>query len=296
MWDLVLQGLGAGVPMLPRLLGMEKEDQETYGGLFGLGAGLLQGIVKPFAFGDGGGGGGGGGGAASPENKGALSELQQRASFAATGGEGAQANREAAEAARKFIGQQTADSRLAQMQQQALGSQALGGAQATTDLARSATLMNLGNQRRDLMQQAAAAGGSPAALAGVAGNLGQSSVQALNTLAQQGAQAQQQGISTAGQAFTSGENIRNADLAQQLANFQPYSVQKFSPTSASGLAGLASAASTAAGTSAMEDPLALLKQMTGKGANIIADRGFTQDTFEEMLRKAMMSGKFGSFS
>lgn len=268
-FNLLLQGAGAALGSTTAL-----------GPLAGVGVGVLQGLGDAFGIG---GGGAGSGGAATPQALDQLKNLQQMASFTSTGAEGAAANRESAEAARRFIGQQTADSRLAQMQQQALGSQALGGAQATTDLARSAAQMNLGNQRRDLMQQAAAAGGSPAALAGIAGNLGASSAQTLTNLAREGATAQQSAIQTAGQAFGESERIRQQDLAQQLQNFQPYALQKFGGTSAGGLAQLASAGQTAAATAAAEDPLALLKMMGGQGAMSQYNKNRDTQSKEEII-------------
>jgi len=272
--NLLLQGGGAALGTMTGL-----------GPLAGVGVGLFQGLADGFGISD-----GGGSSLQGPQTQQALDKLaqiQQMASYTSTGAEGAAANRESAEAARRFIGQQTADSRRAQMQQQALGSQALGGAQATTDLARSAAMMNLGNQSRDLMQQAAAAGGSPAALAGIAGNLGQSNTQTLTNLAQQGAQAQQSAIANAGQAFSESEKIRGQDLAQQLANFQPYALQKFGGTTAGGLGQLGQYQQTMAQTSAMEDPLALLKQMGGKGGNLLYNQPFEQATFDEMVAKAL---------
>lgn len=267
-YNLLLQGAGAALGAATGL-----------GPLAGVGVGVLQGLGDAFGIG---GGGGGGGGAATPQTLDQMKNLQQMASFTSTGAEGAAANRESAQAAKKFIGQQTADSRLAQMQQQALGSQALSGAQATTDLARSTAMMNLGNQRRDLMQQAAAAGGSPAALAGVAGSLGASSNQALTNLASQGAAAQQSAIANASKAFSEGEDIRGRDLAQQLQNFQPYALQKFGATSAGGLASLASANQAAAQTASMEDPLALLKMLGGQGATSQYSQPFEAQTQEQI--------------
>lgn len=269
-YNLLLQGAGAALGAATGL-----------GPLAGVGVGVLQGLGDAFGIS---GGGGGGGGAATPQALDQLKNLQQMASFTSTGAEGAAANRESAEAARKFIGQQTAEGRLAAQQQQALGSQALGGAQATTDLARSAAMMNLGNQRRDLMQQAAAAGGSPAALAGIASGLGQANTQTLTNLAQQGAAAQQGAIQSAGQAFAESEKIRGQDLAQQLANFQPYALQKFGGTSAGGVAQLSSAAQTAAQTGAMEDPLSLLKMMGGQGGMAQYNQPRDQMSKEQMLQ------------
>lgn len=276
MWDLLLQTAGAGLPMLPGLLGMDAKDTSKYGGLFGLGTGVLQGLGKAFGITD-----SGGSGAQSPQglkDLDTLGKLQQMSSYTQTGAEGAAANRESAEAARRFIGQQTAEGRLAAQTQRNLGAQALGGAQETTDLARAAAMTNLGNQRRDLMQQSAAAGASPAALAAMASNLGQANTQTLGALAQQGAAAQQAGLSQAGQAFSAAEQTRGADLAQQLANFQPYALQKNAATNAGALGQLGQYAQTGAQTSAMEDPTAWLKAQGGQGATQLAQRPFEDET------------------
>lgn len=268
MWDLLLQTAGAGLPMLPSLLGMKGEDASKYGQLFGLGSGVLQGLGSAFGITD-----GGGSSTQLPLDK--AAQVQQAASFTSTGAEGAAANRESAEAARRFIGQQTAEGRLAAQTQRALGSQALGGAQQTTDLARAAAMTNLGNQSRNLMQQAAAAGGSPAALAGIASNLGQANTQTLGNLAQQGAQAQQATLSQAGQAFSAAEQTRGADLAQQLANFQPYALQKFSGTTLGQLGGYQQ---TQQGMKAAEDPLSFLKARAGQGATQVMQQPFEDET------------------
>lgn len=210
--------------------------------------------------------------------------VQQAASYTSTGAEGAAANREAAEAARRFIGQQTAEGRLAAQTQRALGSQALGGAQQTTDLARSAAMTNLGNQSRNLMQQAAAAGGSPAALAGIASNLGQANTQTLNALAQQGAQAQQSAIGQAGQAFSAAEQIRGADLAQQLRNFEPYALQKFGGTN---LGQLGQYQQTSQQMQAAEDPLALLKALGGQAATQRMQQPFEDEAAARSMNMAL---------
>lgn len=262
--NLLLQGGAAGLGAMTGL-----------GPLAGIGAGLLQGMGDAFGLSSGGGG-------TTPIEM--AKQVQEMASFTSTGAEGAAANRESAEAARRFIGQQTAEGRLAAQQQRALGSQALGAAQQTTDLARSAAMMNLGNQRRDLMQQGAAAGASPAALAAMAGNLGQSNTQAMNALAQQGAQAQQQAFQTAGSAFGSAEQIRNQDLAQQLASFQPFALQKFGGTNLGQVAGYQQAAQQ---IQASEDPLALLKMLGGKGAS----RSYDEPYMRERLREMGMAGR-----
>lgn len=255
MWgDLLLQLGGTAASLIPGI-GPVAAPLITGG---------LQGLASAFGV-----SGGGGSSAQSPQGQqdlNTLKNIQQMASYTSTGAEGAAANRESAEAARRFIGQQTAEGRLAAQTQRALGSQALGAAQQTTDLARSAAMMNLGNQSRNLMQQAAAAGGSPAALAGLASNLGQANTQTLTGLAQQGAQAQQAGLAQAGQAFSAAEQARGADLQQQLANFQPYALQKAGGTTAGALGQLGQYSQTMAGTQAMEDPMALLKGLGGQAA------------------------------
>lgn len=273
MWDLVLNAFGAALPSIGKIAGI---DDTKWGDLLGIGTGVFQGLAKPFGFGD-----GGGSSLQGPQAQAgmdALGKIQGIAGFNATGSEGLAANREAAEAARRFIGQQTADARRAQMQQQAIGSQALGAPQATTDLARTVSMMNLGNQRRDLMQQASAAGGSPAALAGVAGSLGQANTQTLTNLAKEGADAQQRAFQTAGQAYSESEKIRGQDLSQQLANFQPYALQKFGGTTAGALGQLGQYQQTMAQTQAMEDPSALVKQLGGKGANLAFNSPYEQQT------------------
>jgi hypothetical protein len=258
--NLLLQGGAAGLGAMTGL-----------GPFAGIGAGLLQGMGDAFGLSSGGGG-------TTPINM--AKQVQEAASFTSTGAEGAAANRESAEAARRFIGQQTAEGRLAAQRQQALGSQALGGAQQTTDLARSAALMNLGNQNRDLMQQAAAGGASPAALAGIASNTGQSNLQAMNALAQQGAQAQQQAFQTAGQAFGAAEQIRNQDLSQQLANFQPFALQKFGGTNLGQITGYQQAEQQ---MRAAEDPLALLKAMGGQGAIQAYNKPYDEETLASAI-------------
>lgn len=263
--NLLLQGAAAALPVLPGLGGLAP--------FAAIGSGILQGLGDPFGLTSGGGG-------TTPID--IASQVQQASSYTSTGAEGAAANREAAEASRKYLGQQTAEGRLAAQQQRALGSQALGATQGITDLARSANLMNLGNQRRELMQQAAAGNASPAALAGIAGNLGQTNIQAMNALAQQGADAQQRAFQTAGQAFGAAEQIRGADLQQQLANFQPYALQKFGGTNLGQIAGYQQAGQQ---MRAAEDPLAFLKMLGGKGATWAFNRPYEQETIAQKEQK-----------
>lgn len=269
--NLLLQGGAAalGAPGIGKLLGVA----EDYMPLLGIGSGVLQGLGDAFGLSSGGGG-------TTPLDM--ARQAQEAASFTSTGAEGAAANRESAEAARRFIGQQTAEGRLAAQQQRALGSQALGAAQQTTDLARSAAMMNLGNQRRDLMQQGAAAGASSAALADIAGNVGQSNIQVMNALAQQGADAQQRAFQTAGQAFGAAEQIRGADLTQQSKNFEPFSLQKFGGTNLGQIAGYQQAGQQ---MRAEEDPLALLKMLGGKGATWAYNRPYEQETIAQKEQK-----------
>ena len=268
MWpDLLLQLGGTAASLIPGV-GSVAAPLITGG---------LQGLASAFGIAD-----GGGSSTQLPLDK--AAQVQQAASFTSTGAEGAAANRESAEAARRFIGQQTAEGRLAAQTQRALGSQALGGAQQTTDLARAAAMTNLGNQSRNLMQQAAAAGGSPAALAGIASNLGQANTQTLGNLAQQGAQAQQAALSQAGQAFSAAEQTRGADLAQQLANFQPYALQKFGGTN---LGQLGQYQQTMQGVRAAEDPLALLKAMGGQAATQRMQQPFEDETAARSMSMAL---------
>lgn len=276
MWDLLLQTAGAGLPMLPSLLGMKGEDASKYGQLFGLGSGVLQGLGSAFGITD-----GGGSSTQLPLDK--AAQVQQAASFTSTGAEGAAANRESAEAARRFIGQQTAKGRLAAETQSALGSQLLGAAQQTTDLARNAALTNLGNQTRSFMQQGAAAGASPAALAGLASKIGETNIQTLGNLSREGTSAQLSGLSQAGQAFSAAEQTRGADLAQQIANFQPYALQKFSGTTLGQLGGYQQ---TQQGMKAAEDPLSFLKARAGQGATQVMQQPFEDET---AARAFMMS-------
>lgn len=224
-----------------------------------LAPGLFQSLGSAFGLTDTGGGGG-------PMNQGVqdLARIQEAASYSAAGQEGAAANREAQLKAAELINTQSADARLAQMQQQALGTRALEGAQQATDLGRTMAAQNLGNQRRSLMEQAAAGGASAAALSNIASNLGQSNTQALTNLASQGAQATAQGTQQAGQAFAAAEQARLSDLQNRLQMFQPYSVQKFGGTTGGNLAGVGGYQQAASQMAAAEDPSALLKALGGQ--------------------------------
>lgn len=256
-WDTLLQTGAAALPMIPGI-----------GQAGALGAGVLQGLSGAFGIAD-------GGGTSLEKPLDAAARIQQLASFTSTGAEGAAANRESAEAARRFIGQQTAEGRLGALTQRSIGSQLLGGAQQTTDLARNAALTNLGNQTRSFMQQGAAAGASPAALAGLASKIGETNIQTLGNLSREGASAQLSGLSQAGQAFSAAEQIRGADLAQQASNFQPYALQKSGGTNLGSLGGYQQ---TMQGISAAEDPWALTKQQAGKGAGLLQNEAYELKT------------------
>lgn len=283
MWgDLLLQLGGTAASLIPGI-GPVAAPLITGG---------LQGLASAFGISD-----GGSSATQLPLDKAAA--VQQAASYTSTGAEGAAANREAAEAARRFIGQQTAEGRFAAQTSRALGSQALGAAQQTTDLARSAAMMNLGNQNRNLMQQAAAAGGSPAALAGVASNLGQANTQTLNALAQQGTQAQQSAIGQASQAFSQAEQIRGADLAQQRSNFEPFALQKNAGTT---LGQLGQYQQTSQQIKAAEDPWTTLKALGGQAAvqrmqepyeDKAAARGAAMGTNKDLTTIAFLKQRFG---
>jgi hypothetical protein len=236
----------------------------TFGGPLGsivgsLAPGAFQALGSAFGLSDSTGG-------SSPVSQGVtdLAKIQQAASYNAAGQEGAAAGRQAGQKAAELINTQSADARLAQMQQQALATRALEGAQQSTDLGRTMAAQNLGNQRRSLMEQAAAGGASAAALANIAGNLGQSNTQALTSLASQGAQATAQGTQQAGQAFQAAEQARIADMQNRLQMFQPYAVQKFGGTTGGNLAGVGGYQQTMGQISAAEDPNALLKALGGQ--------------------------------
>lgn len=254
MWgDLLLQLAGTAASLIPGI-GPVAAPLITGGS---------QGLASAFGISS-----GGGSSAQSPQGQqdlNTLKNIQQMDSYTSAGAEGAAANRQSAEKSLN-IGTQTAQGRLEGQKVRSLADQALTGAQVGTDLATRLASQNLGNQRRDLMQQAAAAGGSPAALAGLASNIGQANTQALTNVAHQGFQATQAGIGQAGQLLSSAEQMRNADLQQRIADFQPFATQKAGGTTAGALGQLGQYSQTMAGTQAMEDPMALLKALGGQAA------------------------------
>lgn len=232
--------------------------------LFGaLAPGILQGLGDAFGISD------GGSSATNAATNKAIEDaarIQQAASYTASGAEGAAANRESMMKSRELVNTMSADARRAQQQQQSLGSQALSSGQQMTDLATAQAAQNLGNQRRALMEQAGAGGASAAALAGIAGNLGQSNSQTLGNLLMQGTQAQQQGLQQAGSAFAASEQTRQADLQNRLQMFQPFAMQKFGGTTAGAISSLGDFGAQQAAMRAQEDPLYLLKRMGGQAA------------------------------
>lgn len=229
--------------------------------LFGaLAPGIMQGLGDAFGISD------GGSSATNAATNKAIEDaarIQQAASYTASGAEGAAANRESMMKSRELVNTMSADARRAQQQQQALGSQALSGAQTMTDLASQQAAQNLGNQRRALMEQAGAGGASAAALAGIAGNLGQSNTQTLGNLLMQGTQAQQQGAAQASGMFEAGEAARVRDLQNRLQMFQPFAMQKFGGTTAGSISALGDFGAQQQAMQASEDPLYLLKRMGG---------------------------------
>lgn len=229
--------------------------------LFGaLAPGIMQGLGDAFGISD------GGSSATNAATNKAIEDaarIQQAASYTASGAEGAAANRESMMKSRELVNTMSADARRAQQQQQALGSQALSGAQTMTDLASQQTAQNLGNQRRALMEQAGAGGASAAALAGIAGNLGQSNTQTLGNLLMQGTQAQQQGAAQASGMFEAGEAARVRDMQNRLQMFQPFAMQKFGGTTAGAISSLGDFGAQQQAMQASEDPLYLLKRMGG---------------------------------
>lgn len=229
-----------------------------------LAPGILQGLGDAFGISD------GGSSATNAATNKAIEDaarIQQAASYTASGAEGAAANRESMMKSRELVNTMSADARRAQQQQQALGSQALSTGQQMTDLATAQAQQNLGNQRRDLMEQARAGGVSAAGLAAIAGNLGQSNSQTLGNLLMQGTQAQQQGLQQAGSAFGASEQIRQADLQNRVQMFQPFAMQKFGGTTAGAISSLGEFGAQQAGMRAQEDPLYLLKRMGGMGSS-----------------------------
>lgn len=193
----------------------------------------------------------------------ALQMSDQLASFNAAGEEDLYANRSARLKAAQLVNTNSAEGLLNSNRMNALASQALGAADQNLKNLNLTTQQEMGNQRRSLLDSANAAGGSPAALAGVAGQLASGNTRTLSALQQGGTQAAAQGLQQAGALGANAEAIRNQDLATRLQLFQPYALQKSQNVGLGQLGGLGSLGSSIAQSNAMEDPLAALKGIIG---------------------------------
>lgn len=290
-WDFVTNLLGAGAGVAGTALG---------GPLGAAGASLLPGLFQGLGegFGITSGSSGIPGQVQEATNKAMddMAKAQQIASYTASGMEGPYANREAFMKSRELLGTQSAESMLQQQMQRGLGTQALSAAQQQTDLAKAAADRALGAQGRSFMEQAAASGASPAALAAGMSNLGASNIGALADLQRQGMAASQQGLSQAGQLFGAADAARLADQASRQQLFQNFALQKFGGSGAGALGGLLGAQTSAAATTqqmqAAEDPLALLKAVGGQtSAQGIGNLSLEQ--FMSLLEKVGKSGSAG---
>lgn len=290
-WDFVTNLLGAGVGVGARVL----DPTGTVGGVVSaLAPGLFQGMGEGFGISSGSSGIPGQVADATQSALDDMAKAQQIASYTASGMEGPYANREAFMKNRELLGTQSAESMLQQQMQRGLGTQALSAAQQQTDLARAAADRTLGAQSRSFMEQAAAAGASPAALAAGIGNLGASNIGTLANLQQQGMQAQQQGLQQAGQAFSAADAARLADQASRQQQFQNFALQKFAGSGAGALGGLLGAQAGAAATTqqmqAAEDPLALLKAVGGQ----TSAQGLGTLSLQQFLDLVQSLGKSGT--
>jgi hypothetical protein len=198
----------------------------------------------------------------------ALAQAQQIASYTQSGQEGAFANREAFQKSRELVNTNSAESLLNQGMLRNIGSQALGNAQNQVDIASTLAQRNLGSQRQGLMQMAGRAGASPAALAAIAGQVGNGATQALLGLQQQGAQATAQGLGQAGQLFGQADQARIGDLQNRLQLFQPFALQKFGGSNLGNLSGLGGMAESVSTVNAAEDPFDLLKGLAGQVSGV----------------------------
>jgi len=288
-WDFVTNLLGAGAGAAGTVLAGPLGP--VAGGLIGsLGPGLFQGLGEGFGLTDSSSGIPGQVQQATNQAMDDMARAQQIASYTASGMEGPYANREAFMKSRELLGTQSAESMLQQQTQRGLGTQALGAAQQQTNMAKAAADRALGAQSRGFMEQAAAAGASPAALAAGMANLGASNVGTLANLQQQGMQAQQQGLAQAGQAFAAADQSRLADQAARQQQFQNFALQKFGGSGAGALGSLlggqAGMATTQQQISAAEDPLALLKSAGGQ----FTSQGINNLTIEQLIKRAKELG------
>lgn len=257
--------------------------------------GALQGLGSMFGLTD----DSSSGGAATKQGIDALADAQKIASYTQSGMEGALANREAFNKSREYVGVNTADSLGTQNVLRGLGRSATSNGQQMVDQSRRIAEQQMGNNRRALAGAAIASGGGPAALAQIAGTLGNATNQGLLTAQQQGTQALGQGISQAGSLFGQADQARLGDLQMQLQNFQPFALQKFGGTSLGNLGGLAQQQEAVSTIRAAEDPLALLKTVGGwTSRNALGDINLdtTLDQFKMLGEQGNMNRSFGQYS
>lgn len=269
LWDLVL-GVGSAAVGLPgvgnALAGLFTSDEKTKADLgAGIGSVLpagLNALMTAFGAED--------SASADASKKQAdvalLKQLMGESAFTATGQMGPAAQAEAQRAAQQYIGKSSAEGLRAAQAQRNIGSQFLGAGQEMMNALTSQTQMNLGNNQRQLREMMQASGGTPAALAAGMSNLGQANRESLAGLFSQGAQAQQQNLAQAGQAFGQSEATRIADLQNQLEMFKPSAMQLSSAMSAGQLGALGDYGTSISSQRMAEDPMAGLKGLAGQGA------------------------------
>lgn len=188
--------------------------------------------------------------------------------YTLTGYKGADAAREAQMKSKELIGTSSAEALRATQAQRNIGSQFLGAGQEMMNALTSQTQMNLGNNQRQLREMMQASGGTPAALAAGMSNLGQANRESLAGLFSQGAQAQQQNLAQAGQAFGQSEATRIADLQNRLELAKP-SLMQINPAFSGGqIAAFGDLGASLASQRMVEDPMAGLKNMAGMGASL----------------------------
>jgi hypothetical protein len=195
-----------------------------------------------------------------------LKQLMGESAYTATGAMGPAAQREAAQAANRYIGKSSAEGLQATAAQRNIGSRLLGQGDEMMKAVTAQTQMNLGNNQRMMREAMQNAGASPAALAAGMSNLGQANRESLAGLFAQGTQAQQQALSQAGTAFGQSEATRIADLQNQLEMFKPYAMNLNTAGMGPGaLAQMGQYGQMQQQLSMTEDPLAPLKYQAGAG-------------------------------
>lgn len=197
-----------------------------------------------------------------------MENLATAGQYTMTGFRGADAAREAQNKSAQLLGTSSAEGIRAAEAQRNIGSQLLGAGQETMNALNTQTMMNLGNNQRQLREMMQASGGTPAALAAGMSNLGQANRETLAGLFAQGAQAQQQNLAQASQAFGMGENIRLGDIQNRLEVLKP-SLMQINPAFSGGqLAAIGDFGASTANQRMMEDPMAGLKGLAGQGAGL----------------------------